>query len=255
MDGVTWVREGLVDVLVPTPFWATADFDIPIEQWRGQIAGPAKTTVLAAGAEILVRAYPAAKPIEQDITSTRGFAASSWQRGADAIYLFNYLDPAPMTGGAGDYRSLLQEGLGPDRIGGKTRRHVVTYRDTVAPGMPNEAHLPADGFAGGTFRVHIGPKPTDADGYVLVGLAPSESMKRARFKVAVNGADCGPAPDLDDLSLLSGVGRAGRYLCPVEALHEGYNEIRIRQAPGEPEQKVVWIELRIQPVPALAPGH
>src|SRR5512147_1129180 len=82
MDGVTWVREGLVDMLVPTPFWATTDFDIPIELWRERIGGAGSKVVLAAGAEILVRAYPAAKPIEEDITSTRGFAASSWNRGA-----------------------------------------------------------------------------------------------------------------------------------------------------------------------------
>ena len=87
MDGVTWVREGLVDMLVPTPFWATTDFDIPMERWREQIGGAGRKVVLAPGAEILVRAYPAAKPIEEDITSTRGFAASCWHRGADAIYL------------------------------------------------------------------------------------------------------------------------------------------------------------------------
>ena len=48
MDGVTWVREGLVDMLVPTPFWATTDFDIPITLWRERIGGAAKNIVMAA---------------------------------------------------------------------------------------------------------------------------------------------------------------------------------------------------------------
>jgi hypothetical protein len=56
-----------------------------------------------------------------------------------------------------------------------------------------------------------------------------------------------PTSDLNDLSLLPGVGRAGRFACPADLLRDGYNDLRIRQLSGEPEQKVVWIELRIQP--------
>ena len=89
MDGVTWAREGLVDMLVPTPFWATADFDIPIEDWRKQIKegddGKDASVVLAAGIEILLRAYPAAGQTLNDMESVRGFAASCLHRGADQI--------------------------------------------------------------------------------------------------------------------------------------------------------------------------
>jgi hypothetical protein len=34
LDGVAWVKEGLVDILVLTARWATADFDIPVDRWR-----------------------------------------------------------------------------------------------------------------------------------------------------------------------------------------------------------------------------
>lgn len=203
--------------------------------------------MLAAGAEILVRACPAAQPIEEDITSTRGFAASSWNRGADAIYLFNYMDPAPMTGGKAAYRTLLEEGLGLEAVLMEPRRHVVTYRDTVAPGMSNDVRLPVDGFKGGAFRIYIGPKPKQADSFVVVGLARSDSMARSRLEVTVNGQACAPVSDLDDLSQLSGVARADRFACPAQSLDEGYNDVHIRQLPGDPEQRIVWIELRIQP--------
>ncbi len=247
MDGVTWAREGLVDLLVPTPFWATTDFDIPVERWREQIGEAGNHVVLAPGAEILVRAHPAGQPIEEDITSTRGFAASSWDRGAEAIYLFNYMDPAPMTGGKAAYRTLLEEGLALETVTQKPRRHVVTYRDTVAPGMSNDVRLPVDGFEGGTFRIHIGPKPKQSDAFVVVGLAPAEAVSRSRFEVTVNGRACESAVDLDDLSLLKGAGRGGRYACPADSLRDGYNAVQIRQLRGEPEQKIVWVELRIQP--------
>jgi len=247
MDGVTWVREGLVDMLVPTPFWATTDFDLPIELWRERIGSAGKKVVLAAGAEILVRAYPAAKPIEEDITSTRGFAAACLHRGADAIYLFNYMDPAPMTGGTDAYRTLLEEGLSFKTATRKPRRHVVTYRDTVASGMANGVALPLDGFKGGTFRIYSGPEPKKADVFVVAGLAQADGMAESKFEVTINGKACTPAAEFTDLSLFSGVARAVRHQCPPESLHDGYNEIRITQLPGAPEQKIVWVELRIAP--------
>ena len=247
MDGVAWAREGLVDMLVPTPFWATTDFDIPIELWRMEIGRAAKNVVLAPGAEILVRAYPAAKPIEQDTTSIRGFAASAWQRGADAIYLFNFMDPAPMTGGKEAYRTLLEAGLSRSVVNKNSRRHVVTYRDTVAAGMSSDVRLPVSGFKGGTFRIHSGPKPRQAEAFAVLGLEQSDAKARSRFEVTINGQPCAQTPDLTDLTTFSGVARAARFTCPVKALREGFNEIQFRQAPGEPEQKIVWLEFQIQP--------
>ncbi len=247
MDGVTWVRDGLVDMLVPTPFWATTDFDIPIELWRERIGGAAKNIVLAAGAEILVRPYPAAKPIEADLTSTRGFAAACRQRGADSIYLFNYMDPGPMTGGKDAYRMLLQEGLSLETVTRKSRRHVVTYRDTVAPGMSSDVVLPVDGFKGGTFRVYIGPAPQQADALIVAGLAQADGLAASKFEITVNGKKCSPEPDLADFSLFSGATRAVQHRCPSDSLGDGYNEVQIKQVPGGPEQKIVWVELRIVP--------
>ena len=127
----------------------------------------------------------------------------------------------------------------------KPRRHVVTYRDTVALGMSNDVRLPVDGFKGGTFRIYIGPEPKKADSFVVVGLAQSDSMARSRLEVTVNGQVCAPVSDLDDLSQLSGVARADRFVGPAQSLHDGYNDLHIRQLPGDPEQKIVWVELRI----------
>jgi hypothetical protein len=253
LDGVSWVREGLVDMLVPTPFWATTDFDIPIELWRERIGDAGKNLLLAAGAEILLRAHPGAQPIEEDITSTRGFAASVLHRGADAVYLFNYMDPAPMTGGTNAYRRLLEEGLDLDTVSQKPRRHVVTYRDTVAPGMSSDVLLPVDGFKGGTFRIHSGPASKNADAFVLAGLAQADGMTQSQLEIMVNGKESIPAPDFADLTFFSGVARAVQHRCPLDSLRSGYNEIRIRQPPGQPEQRIVWVELRITPRSVVHP--
>ncbi len=56
LDAITWAKEGLIDVLVTTPRWATLEFDLPITQWR-QALGDAKVTLLG-GLEVLYRPIP-----------------------------------------------------------------------------------------------------------------------------------------------------------------------------------------------------
>ena len=247
MDGVTWAREGLVDLLIPTPFWATTDFDIPVETWKAAIGEAGRNVVITAGAEILVRASPGAEPIEADLTSTRGFAAAEQHRGSTGVYLFNYMDPGPMTGGREAYTTLLKEGLTPATIATKPRRHVVTYRDTVAPGMSNDARLPVPALKGGTFKLYIGKAPSKGDGRILAGLAAGEELASAQLEFTINGKACQGAPDQTDLSTCRGVTRGIRATCPANSLVDGYNEIVIKQKPGTREQKLVWVELQIQP--------
>lgn len=245
MDGVRWVQEGLVDMLVPTPFWATGDFDIPIELWRERLGDAAKNIVLAAGQEVLLQAYPGAKQIENDITSVRGFAAAHLFRGADQIYLFNYMDPEPMQGGPGTYRLLLEKGLGLEETTHNPRRHPVTYRDTVPSGVSNNAQLPVEGFKGGECKIYIGPAPKAGQASFVMGLAEGEDNAAAAFDVSVNGTPCTPGAEVPAKPVLPGVARAMQFDCPAPALKDGYNLVQIKQMGTAKEQKVVWAELRI----------
>ena len=245
MDGVRWGREGLIDMLVPTPFWASTDFDIPMELWRERLGASAKHLVLAAGAEILLGAYPGAKQIENDLASARGFAAAHLFRGADQIYLFNYMDPEPMKGPPGTYRALLEKGLALDEATRSPRRHPVTYRDTVPPGVSNNAALPVNARNGGRFQIHIGPAPRTGRVIFMAGLAQKEGVATARFEVAINGKPCRPAPDDTRLDLYPNAVRGVCFECPLEALKDGSNQVRIKQLSPEPDQELIWAEIRI----------
>jgi len=110
-----------------------------------------------------------------------------------------------------------------------------------------------DGFKGGTFRIHSGPASKNADAFVLAGLAQADGMTQSQLEIMVNGKESIPAPDFADLTFFSGVARAVQHRCPLDSLRSGYNEIRIRQPPGQPEQRIVWVELRITPRSVVHP--
>ncbi len=244
MDGVTWAKEGLIDVLVPTPFWATSDFDIPIELWKERIGATAKVEV-AAGLEILLRAYPGAKQVENDLETTRGCAAEALYRGADAVYLFNYMDPAPMQGGPEAYRKLLEEGLSLDTITQRARKHVITYHDTVPAGVPAGIQLPRNTTDGPSFRMNIGPAPRRGTAVLVLGL--KEQEPKASPTVTLNGQPCTLVdPKPDGFQVPDAKGQLG-YACPISALRNGYNEVEVRAKTPSDSATIVWVGLRLDP--------
>jgi hypothetical protein len=246
MDGVTWAKEGLVDWLVPCPFWSSTDFDIPVELWKQRL-GDAKVRV-TPGAEFNARPWPGGKPVRNDVACLAGFAASAWKRGADGIYLFNWMDSGTRPVPESAYRTLIQRGLGPDVVAAELRRYPVCYRDTVPSGFPNGASLPITGKAGGTCRVAIGPAPKTGKAWVIAGLAGSKTLAAAALQVQVNGQATEAVSDFAHLAQLGGDSkRALRFAVPLGILQPGHNEIRLIPEPGSEQQKVVWVEMRIEP--------
>lgn len=249
MDAVTWVHEGLIDMLVPTPFWATTDFDIPVELWHERLGEDGKKITIAAGGEILLRPYPSGQSTANDIESARGFAAGAWHRGAGQIYLFNYMDPAPMAGGPEAYRELLTEGLGTDAVYRLPRRHLVTYRDTVPSGMSSGAQLPRQISEAPSFQIYTGPVPERGRVTFRVGLAPMDAVAAVRCDARINDADCVPAADHDNREMYPGVARLLQFDCPLSALKPGYNTFSVKPSGGTADAQAVWAEVRIVPEP------
>lgn len=247
MDGIAWAGEGLIDMLVPTPFWATADFDIPVELWKERLGDADEEVLVAPGQEILLRAHPGGPAVENDLASTRGFAAAGWQRGAEGIYLFNFMDPAPMKGGVEDYRSLVEEGLAPETLAGRSRRHVVTYRDTVPASISNNVQLPKPASAANPFLVYAGTIPDSSIATLVIGLGSSAGAGDVELGVSINETPCEAAADLVDTSRLAGVSRALCFTCPLTALKPGYNTFGVAPIRAGEGDQIVWVELRFDP--------
>lgn len=252
MDAVTWARQGLIDMLTVTPFFATLDTDMPIELWKQLLDGTG--VILSAGFEILLSPYPGYSVQNTDsifrqqhtnsIETVRGAAASVLDRGADCIYLFNYMDSLTTMDDLHNYQQLLRDIGSLQSIEGKTRRHVVTYTDTWATGEPQCSALPTLCQENGwqEFRINIGPKPDSGNALLVLGIE-SGDISQESISVFVNGKIVAldgsidlpmPHPDFSTYS----------FTVPLSTLSRGYNMVVMT---SKNEMKIGWVEIIIHP--------
>jgi len=239
MDAVAWAKEGLIDSLVVTPFWATAETDMPIELWKMLLEGT--KVELAAGLEILVRPFPTYGQNQTNTLETvRGMAASYIHRGCDKIYLFNYMDSETTMDDTQNYQTLLREIGSLETIDGKARRHVVTYTDTWAVGVPAAYSLPANIAAGNreAFRVHTGPATPGMKAKAVLGIIDGSSD----LAVRCNGFECAA---LGEIVLSAPIPKfpTHAFAIPDEALRAGYNVLEVFAGA---DSNIGWVEIDLE---------
>lgn len=196
-DVITWAREGLIDVLVPCPRWATADCDIPAELWKQLLHGTDVT--LAVGIELLHRSTPRSALLYNTAENVNGLAAQYLSMGADMIYLYNYFDrlnvanydEAAHIAVHPDFYSPLLRTIGSmDALLRAERRHVVSYRD-ITPmweSIRKGAPLPFTAHRGGSFlRVRVGEIPEGAKVEVRIG---ADAEQNDPFILWANSTPC-----------------------------------------------------------------
>ena len=248
MDAWSWAKERLIDLLVVTPFWASVENDMPIETWKQLLEGTGVT--LAAGLEILLRPYREYR-LDGEIPNntpetTRGSAMSFLQRGADVIYLFNYMDSqvayfGPKLGLEG-YRTLLSETGDISTIRGKPRRHIVTFSDVNAVGalqmdlLPRE--LSSDDYV--SFRVPIGERPcSEQIARVVLSLSENEGSNPADYAVRVNGIPCESDEDYRPVDPCPENCKCWKI--PGSALHDGTSVVELTGMNGVAH----WLEIAV----------
>ncbi len=238
LDAITWANEGLIDVLVTTPRWATLEFDLPIRQWR-QSLGKSKV-ILVGGLEVLYRPVPDSPPSVVSAELAIGAATSILSQGADAVYLFNYFPgtfPLPV------YQETLRSMASLGSLRKLPRRVGVTYRDITAPGEQYAAPLPATGKAA-TFRIRLGPVPDRhwlCD--VVIGNAPAPGALMPGLSVLVNGTPC---KLLDEESAKDGL-RLASFRVPASALRG--NEVHEVKVSGKEQTplNIRKVEMLLRP--------
>ena len=274
LDAIEWARRGLVDLVVPTAFFPTTDFDMPIQTWRRLLGDDVQ---LAAGIEIRTQAFRhAGYFIVSPPEVVFAHAANYLWQGADAIYLFNYMDSETgIDESREEYRSILDNAGTLEKALQLPRRHVVTYADTFAPGQEMTACLlPACCNAerkSNSFRLPLGKLRADATAWVVLGFDANDDI--AELNVHVNGTLCaaesltealelsessrvsadssGPLNRgynvIDTLKLPKEIVQIRSYRIPAGALHNGYNvieaEITREAAAKGADAKICWVEV------------
>ncbi len=244
LDAVRWAQGGWIDLIVPCPFWRTTDFDIPLGLWREQLGASAGRVAVVPGVEHNVRAWVTGPTGPNDLATLRGFAATMRHRGADSLYLFNWMDSQTRPVSAEDYAVLLRDGLDAAALERSLRRFPVTFRDTVPAGFPDGTQLPAEAPAGKTFRIATGGRIGPGKLAAVVGLAARDGVNAARLGASLNGVPLAPAADVAETKPLGAAARGVRWTVPAEAWRADHNELTVRQEDGGPAQQIVWVELR-----------
>jgi len=273
MDGAAWVRDGLVDILIPASVWRPSDTDQPIEEWRQRIGPVEHDFSLAAGTDLWLQGAPDGLLMMNNLESMRGFSAAMLDRGADQIYLFNHFNENTFSrtcetpdGGTvlrNDYQDLLCQAARLDTVLDKPRRHVVTWHDPAPAAAPNPIPLPATATRErpAIVRVCTGPKPAGGRAVIRAGLEQASEARDVALAARLNGAECRPIADLKPESPSGLEGEAvkpvvktvaevapqvAQFEAPLAALRRGHNTVEISlKGPGA--RTIVWLEIHLAP--------
>ncbi len=242
MDFVTWSRRKLIDRLVVTPFLCI-EFDMPIELWKQQLEGT--DVVLAAGLYPTLCLHSGGERMSVNPEAARGAAITQLDRGADVIYLFNFMDHSPTPESSEAYQLVLREIGSLETMAGKSRRHVLTPPDHWAPGEAKAELLPLDCAAGNSseFRIPVGPAPLEKQtAQVRLELDRKDTGAEEHLGVRVNNEACPwagkvpPPPGWTQPTCAFDI--------PAKVLHRGYNRIEVQNSSPD-AVRLTWMELTI----------
>ena len=218
LDVVAWAKDGLVDLVTvaASAYATTTEFDMPIRLWRDLLSPYG--VKLAGAVEPNTHRY--AGVAQEWITpqTAVGAATAILAGGADAVYLFNWFYGrledkfAEAAWTRTTFETVVRAMSSLEALQALPRRHVVTYREVLAPGelvpvnpmvlatrlggthvwsemRPIEYPLPAVGLHL-AFRLQTGPKPTGRKVQVVLGLEADTDATVYAPMVRVNSVEC-----------------------------------------------------------------
>lgn len=231
LDGVRWAREGLVDLVTPTPFWASCEFNMPMETWKRLLDGTG--CELAGGLEVRCQQWPGGPFRMMTPELARGAATAVLDGGADHVYLFNYFGRGQLDDlwTRPVYDETLRQMASLATLEPAARSHAVTFRDTTAPGEEYAPALPASGGLA-VFRLRTGPKPVGRAMRLVLELEATGDTPPAAPSVRVNATEC-PDPARE--------GNVLTYAIPEEARTEGETVVEATGAGG----RIIRVEIEV----------
>jgi hypothetical protein len=227
LDAEAWAKERLIDLVVLAPWWSSTQSDLPIESWKGLLSGT--QTLVAACLEDGIDSGAGKRRTLTD-AEARGIALSALDRGADAVYLFNFFT-GPYQWMDGAYDQFLRDVGSLHALSTKPRVHPITLQDPWAEGEPGSSKALPSTARRHVFRIHSGPAPAPGQ-RVSLQLGFSDAVNPQ--KILVNGVACSSSGE---------IGRRKIFQVPLHAISQGYNLVRVE---CDPAIEITWVELRVE---------
>ncbi len=208
------------------------------------------------------------KSLHNYVDTMRGFSASVYSRGADAIHYFNSFIPfysrkiVDKNGSiqlCDDGSQILKEAGELSTSVNKPRSHLFTYNDPEIKQVPGQVQMIVQDHKS-VYNIHTGPKPVRGTYIVRIGMDDPEGFKNARFEVKVNDVVCrqiedmsgDPAYKYDNTrkwEFVTNVSETGarvmQFSADLHSVKNGYNQISIVNL--QPDvQSVTWLEVHIE---------
>ena len=236
-DVAEWCRLGLVDIVIPAPFFDNNWEQCPVEIWRS-LVGP--KVLLAV---CLDTAYKPERMADRNSQSVFDNALATYYlaHGADRIYLFNHF---------GNQRNNMRTLGSLEKAAAAERRHVPLYKDDVAVGNLAPYMLPkalSSGSQWGAIRLSLGKRPeAGRAAWLFVGCRTPFPADKS-ISVRLNGELLQSAanPSLVTFpSLIKGV-----YAWPIPdgMLFDDGNVIEFNNQTGA-TVTLDWVEIYIEPL-------
>lgn len=198
-DIFSWVNRGWIDLITVTPRWSSSDGDMPMDFWKSALAG--KNVRLAAGLEVLLDAYNRrGRKYEFNTFETSVGLSCAYSSMCAETYLFNYMDAVP---GFDErelfkpdvYRRLLTTLGDYEKETASPRRHVVSYDDVYASGIPSRRPLPisiseSEPVSFSPLRIPTGKIPSGREVQLIIGIERGLGTQGENIVVYANCKKC-----------------------------------------------------------------
>ena len=241
-----------LDTVVIIGRWNTTDTDMPIELWRQILAR--SSVKLACGQQLLFAPCFGKPRVTSSVAMAFGQAIANLSRGADAVYLYNYMDMGEYelpidwiyesSIKNGENRSLILNNIGKsETLLTQKRSHAVSYCDSQNYYGAEYSRLPIFFDGNGKYelvKIPVGELAQGAVATLLLGIN-SEELSSEDFEIFVNSKR---AEYLGRRRIEPKIYPRECYLFPInnEISPIAYAEIRINK-----KCTVEYVEIEIAP--------
>lgn len=237
MDVDDWMREGLVDVVVPANLLDMADYDLPVDEWLELAQAAPRPVRVVPGCDAFVTLERKNEGSRHITTAEeyRGWMDLVFARGGTGLYFFNHFiierqgPTARHDVGLGEN----PKGLDPDAVRARSRAYPVSHRDYIqlegAGFNMSGCQLPLSLDQTRKVVVHVGKVGPAVSCVVRLGTDRALALEQQRG-IQLNGI----APlsvDAEDPKRWLGNSCDSKAVVavafPISAVKDGRNEVRL----------------------------